>query len=88
MNLGGMLFGFAAIVLVAGMIVFVGASQSTQVVDSNGNTSTAQGNATSGLVGNITAVGGTATGYTVLIIAALCIIVALGFVVVYSKSKR
>lgn len=87
MNLGGILIGFMAVCLITGMIIYVGATQSTQVVDSQGNTSTATGNATGELLGNVTAVGGTASGYLVLILAALGIIAGVGIVVLYSKTR-
>ena len=87
MNLGGILIGFMAICLITGMIVFVGATQSTQVVDSQGATSTATGNDTGAMLSNVTAVGGTASGFLILIIAALGVIAAVGLLVLYGKTR-
>lgn len=80
-----MILGFVAVVLIAGMILFVSSTQSLAIVDSNGNTPSAIGNATDGLVTNVTSVGGTATGYLVLIIAAVVIIAGVGMVYLYGK---
>lgn len=86
-GLAGLLIAFAAVALVAGMIVFVGATQSTQVIDSQGNTSTAAGNATNLIVQNVTAVGGTSTGLVLFVIAALVVIAGVGLLVMYGKTK-
>jgi hypothetical protein len=87
MNFSAIILGFVAMALIAGMIVFIGATQSVQVVDSYGNTTNSVGNATNGLVSNVTSVGGLSSGYLVLIIMALGFIAAVGMLLLYSKSR-
>lgn len=85
MNFSAILIGFVAMAMIAGMIVFIGATQSVQVVDSYGNTTDSIGNATNGLVSNVTSVGGLSSGYLVLVLMALGFIAAIGLLLVYSK---
>ena len=85
MNLGPVIFGFVAIILIAGMIVFVSSSQSLQVVDDFGNTTSATGNATNDYVTTVTVVGGTTTGYLALVLAALGICAGVGMLYLYGK---
>ena len=87
MNFSAIILGFVAMALIAGMIMFIGATQSVQVVDSYGNTTDATGNATNALVSNVTSVGGLSSGYLVLILMALGFIAALGMLLLYSKSR-
>jgi len=87
MNLGALIFGFVAIALLAGMFIFIGATQSITVVDSYGNTSTAAGNATDMVVTNVTAVGSAGTGYLVLVLAALGLIAGVAVLVAYGRTK-
>ena len=87
MNVGGVLFVFVGFAMVAGLIIFAAGSSPIQVVDSNGNTYTSVGNTTNDLVNNVTATGGAATGGLLLVLAALAVISAVGFMVIYSKSR-
>lgn len=86
MNAAGIIIGFVMVALIAGMIVFVSATQSISVVDSSGATYSATANSTNNLVSNVTAVGGTTTGYLVLILAALGLIAGVAILAVYSRK--
>ena len=85
MNLATLIMGFVAIALVAGMIVFVSSTQSLEVIDTNGNASSATVNATDALVTNVTAVGGTTTGYLAMVIACIALITGVMFLYAYSR---
>ena len=87
MNLGALLMGFVLIALTAGMIMYAGATESTQVVDSQGVVQGSVSNSTDQIVGSINVAGSTAAGYLVLIIAAIAIICATAIVVMYSRTS-
>jgi len=86
MNLTGLLIGFVGVILVAGMIVFIGSTQSLAITDSNGDVGTATMNSTDALVTNVTAVAGASTGYLALAIAGMVIIAGIAILLVYSKK--
>lgn len=87
MNLSALILGFMGIALIAGMIMFIGATQSVTVTDSYGNVSGAAGNSTDLIVQNVTNIGGRTTGYLVLVIAALVIIGGVAMLALYGKTK-
>jgi hypothetical protein len=87
MRLEALIFGFVAVALIAGMIVFVSSTQSLEVVDSYGNVSSERANTTTNMAIGVTAVGGTATGYLVLVIAALGICGGVAFLYLYSRKS-
>lgn len=87
MNLSAIILGFVGMALLAGMFVFITATQTATVTDSYGNLSTSAGNATDLIVQNVTSVGTQGTGFMVMVLAALGIVGALGMLMVYSKTK-
>lgn len=86
MNFIAFVFGFIGFVLIAGMIVFVGSTQSLAVVDDNGAAGTAAQNLTDAIVGNVTSVGGASAGYLALLIVCLAFIAANMILVAYSRT--
>lgn len=86
MNFGALILGFVAVALIAGMIVFVSSTQSLEVVDSYGNTSSQVANTTTNMTIGATAVGGMGVGYLVLIIAALGL--CAGVMILYAYSRK
>lgn len=87
MNLGALIFGFVALALIVGGIVFVAATTSTtQVVDTYGNTYNANANTTNGLVKNTTAYGTTSAGLGLLVVACLGLCGGVGFLYIKSKT--
>jgi hypothetical protein len=86
MNLGGLIFGFAAICLIMVGTVFVITNQDSVVVDTYGGTYSEQANKTNEMLGNVTNTGASAAGFGVLVIAGLVLIGGVGMVLVYSKK--
>jgi len=85
MNLGTIIFGFVAMALIAGGVVFMAATTSTPISDTYGGTYSATANTTNGMLSNVTSVGSASTGYAVLIIAALGICAGVAMLYLYSK---
>jgi type IV secretory pathway VirB2 component (pilin) len=85
MNLGTIIFGFVAMALVAGAVVFMAATTSTPISDTYGGTYGESANTTNGMLSNVTSVGSASTGYAVLIIAALGMCAGIGMLYLYGK---
>ena len=87
MNLGSVIMGFIAIAFIATMMVFVSSTQSIEIVDYNGNTTDAVGNATNLMVTNVTSAGGAGVGGLVLVLAVLGVCAGVMMLYMYSKTR-
>lgn len=87
MNLGTIVMGFVAVALVICGIVFVGATATARSTDTYGGVPSANANLTNIVVQNVTAVGTTSGGLSLLVIACIGLVGGVSMLWVYSKTK-